>query len=197
MIKAYIKSSKGNLLTQDETTTLSVILKDGDITLPLDNYNIAWYRVRDGNYLERKTGTYITISANDIDSATQYVCNICNTVNLTDVTGSNLLDKNNNVLTADIVLYTSESELFKAVDEDSSIPLNPEDYTFVLANRSEKLLGQIINIDYTSVDIHTNLNSADQITFKIQKTLDEIEEPLWDSIVDLKLIYVVELKEFF
>ena len=95
------------------------------------------------------------------------------------------------------MLYTSESELFKAVDEDSSIPLNPEDYTFVLANRSEKLLGQIINIDYTSVDIHTNLNSADQITFKIQKTLDDIEEPLWDSIVDLKLIYVVELKEFF
>lgn len=197
MIKAYIKSSKGNLLTQDETTTLSVILKDGDITLPLDNYNIAWYRVKDGNYLERKTGTYITISANDIDSATQYVCNICNTVNLTDATGNNLLDKSNNVLTADIVLYTSESELFKAVDEDSSIPLNPEDYTFVLANRSEKLLGQIINIDYTSVDIHTNLNSADQITFKIQKTLDDIEEPLWDSIVDLKLIYVVELKEFF
>ena len=153
MIKAYIKSSKGNLLTQDETTTLSVILKDGDITLPLDNYDIAWYRVKDGNYLERKTGTYITISANDIDPATQYVCNICNTVNLTDATGNNLLDKNNNVLTADIVLYTSESELFKAVDEDSSIPLNPEDYTFVLANRSEKLLGQIINIDYTSVDI--------------------------------------------
>ena len=92
MIIAYIKSSKGNLLTQDETTTLSVILKDGDITLPLDNYNIAWYRVKDGNYLERKTGTYITISANDIDSATQYVCNICNTVNLTDATGNNLLD---------------------------------------------------------------------------------------------------------
>ena len=29
MIKAYIKSSKGNLLVKDEVTTLSVVLKDG------------------------------------------------------------------------------------------------------------------------------------------------------------------------
>ena len=65
MIKAYIKSSKGNLLVKDEVTTLSVVLKDGTTTLPLIGYDIVWYKVdENGNYTG---GLYTTAQARAVD----------------------------------------------------------------------------------------------------------------------------------
>lgn len=198
MIKAYIKSSKGNLLVKDEVTTLSVVLKDGTTTLPLIGYDIVWYKVdENGNYTNKTYGTSITVKANDISSKTKYECRICDERNLTDSFNTLLTDAKGNQLTVDITLYSTQEEIFKSNDTVDNFPINPEDYTILLANRSLQLLGQIVNIDYTTVNPKCNLNSADEINFTIYRELDNVVEPLWDKIIDLKIIYVRELDEFF
>ena len=198
MIKAYIKSSKGNLLVKDEVTTLSVVLKDGTTTLPLIGYDIVWYKVdENGNYTNKTYGASITVKANDISSKAKYECRICDERNLTDSANTLLTDANGNQLTVDITLYSTQEELFKSNDTVDNFPINPEDYTILLANRSLQLLGQIVNIDYKTVNPKCNLNSADEINFTIYRELDNVVEPLWDKIIDLKIIYVRELDEFF
>ena len=198
MIKAYIKSSKGNLLVKDEVTTLSVVLKDGTTTLPLIGYDIVWYKVHEnGNYTNKTYGASITVKANDISSKAKYECRICDERNLTDSANTLLTDANGNQLTVDITLYSTQEELFKSNDTVDNFPINPEDYTILLANRSLQLLGQIVNIDYQTVNPKCNLNSADEINFTIYRELDNVVEPLWDKIIDLKIIYVRELDEFF
>ena len=198
MIKAYIKSSKGNLLVKDEVTTLSVVLKDGTTTLPLIGYDIVWYKVdKNGNYTNKTYGASITVKANDISSKAKYECRICDERNLTDSANMLLTDANGNQLTVDITLYSTQEEIFKSNDTVDNFPINPEDYTILLANRSLQLLGQIVNIDYTTVNPKCNLNSADEINFTIYRELDNVVEPLWDKIIDLKIIYVRELDEFF
>ena len=198
MIKAYIKSSKGNLLVKDEVTTLSVVLKDGATTLPLIGYDIVWYKVdKNGNYTNKTYGTSITVKANDISSKAKYECRICNERNLIDSANTLLTDAKDNQLTVDITLYSTQEEIFKSNETVDNFPINPEDYTILLANRSLQLLGQIVNIDYTTVNPKCNLNSADEINFTIYKELDNVVEPLWDKIIDLKIIYVRELDEFF
>ena len=198
MIKAYIKSSKGNLLVKDEVTTLSVVLKDGTTTLPLIGYDIVWYKVdKNGNYTNKTYGASITVKANDISSKAKYECRICDERNLTDSANTLLTDANGNQLTVDITLYSTQEEIFKSNDTVDNFPINPEDYTILLANRSLQLLGQIVNIDYTTVNPKCNLNSADEINFTIYRELDNVVEPLWDKIIDLKIIYVRELDEFF
>lgn len=72
-----------------------------------------------------------------------------------------------------------------------------DNFTYVLSNRSHKHYGQIVNIDYNSVNINMHLNAADEISFDVYKVMDGITEPLWDSLIDLKLVYVVELDEYF
>ena len=198
MIKAYIKSSKGNLLVKDEVTTLSVVLKDGTTTLPLIGYDIVWYKVdKNGNYTNKTYGASITVKANDISSKAKYECRICDERNLTDSANTLLTDAKGNQLTVDITLYSTQEEIFKSNDTVDNFPINPEDYTILLANRSLQLLGQIVNIDYTTVNPKCNLNSADEINFTIYRELDNVVEPLWDKIIDLKIIYVRELDEFF
>ena len=198
MIKAYIKSSKGNLLVKDEVTTLSVVLKDGTTTLPLIGYDIVWYKVdKNGNYTNKTYGASITVKANDISSKAKYECRICDERNLTDSANTLPTDANGNQLTVDITLYSTQEEIFKSNDTVDNFPINPEDYTILLANRSLQLLGQIVNIDYTTVNPKCNLNSADEINFTIYRELDNVVEPLWDKIIDLKIIYVRELDEFF
>lgn len=198
MIKAYIKSSKGNLLVKDEVTTLSVVLKDGATTLPLIGYDIVWYKVdENGNYTNKTYGASIIVKANDISSKAKYECRICDERNLTDSANTFLTDAKGNQLTVDITLYSTQEEIFKSNDTVDNFPINPEDYTILLANRSLQLLGQIVNIDYKTVNPKCNLNSADEINFTIYRELDNVVEPLWDKIIDLKIIYVRELDEFF
>ena len=109
MIKAYIKSSKGNLLVKDEVTTLSVVLKDGTTTLPLIGYDIVWYKVdKNGNYTNKTYGASITVKANDISSKAKYECRICDERNLTDSANTLLTDANGNQLTVDITLYSTQ-----------------------------------------------------------------------------------------
>lgn len=86
-------------------------------------------------------------------------------------------------------------------------------YTIVLSTRYYSHLGQIHGIDYDTINISNNLNSANEISFSVYKTdlskecsflSDEeyrrykaIIEYIWDNIVDFKLIWVRERNEYF
>ena len=78
---------------------------------------------------------------------------------------------------------------------------NVEDFTFILSTRDYRHLGQIRNISTETVRYEANLNSVNKISFQVYKTIIENEnkknEPLWEDIVDLKLVYVKELDEYF
>lgn len=72
-----------------------------------------------------------------------------------------------------------------------------EDYTFVLSTRSHKHLGQIANVEGNSITVRGNMNAANEISFVVHKTLSKNTERLWDDIIDLRLVYVKELNEYF
>lgn len=74
---------------------------------------------------------------------------------------------------------------------------NMADFTIVLSTRSYEHLGALGNVDISSMSYHANLNSADELSFKVYKTLNDHTENLWNRIVDLKLIWVKELDEYF
>ena len=71
------------------------------------------------------------------------------------------------------------------------------DYHIILSNRNMIHYGEIQNIDQDSIGINDNFNSADELSFTVYKNLDGKECSLWDKIVDLKLVYVVERDEYF
>lgn len=70
-----------------------------------------------------------------------------------------------------------------------------EDLTVVLSNRNLEKQGQILNVQ--DFQYKANLNSAHEISFTVHKYIDDVKERLWDSITDLKLIWVKELNMFF
>lgn len=72
-----------------------------------------------------------------------------------------------------------------------------EDFTFVLSSRAYDHYGEINNIKRDNVICRMNMNSANEITFEVYKTLDYEDERLWDEITDLKLVWVKELDEYF
>ena len=78
---------------------------------------------------------------------------------------------------------------------------NVEDFTFILSTRDYRHLGAISNINRESVVYNAHLNSANDIQFEVYKSYKKkdknINESLWNDIVDLKLVYVKELNEYF
>ena len=70
-----------------------------------------------------------------------------------------------------------------------------EPFTIILSNRNQEFLGEIINTQ--GVNFTGNFNSADELSFSVDKFRDGREERLWDDIFDLRLVYVKELNEFF
>lgn len=70
-------------------------------------------------------------------------------------------------------------------------------YTFILSTRGMHHYGQIANIDYDSVTSKQNLNGANEISLTVYKELDGNTEQYWDQIIDLKLLYVYELDEYY
>ena len=72
-----------------------------------------------------------------------------------------------------------------------------QDYHIVLSTRNLTHLGEIQNIDQESINIVENFNSANELSFTVYKQLDNQKCKLWDRIVDLKLVYVVERNEYF
>lgn len=73
----------------------------------------------------------------------------------------------------------------------------PENFTFILANKSLTHLGQLNNVETSSVHYVGNLNGADELSLKVYKTINKETEPLWDSIVDFKTLYAHEAGEYF
>lgn len=70
-----------------------------------------------------------------------------------------------------------------------------DDFTIVLSTRAKNFYGQITNV--SQVSYTGNLNEADEICFVVTKTLDGKIERLWNEIIDLKLVWVKEINEYF
>ena len=70
-----------------------------------------------------------------------------------------------------------------------------EPFTIILSNRNQEHLGEIVNTE--GVNFTGNLNSANELSFTVNKMMNGKEERLWDEIYDLRLVYIKELNEYF
>ena len=78
----------------------------------------------------------------------------------------------------------------------TNISKNMQDLTFVLANKNYNRLGALSNVDQNTV-VYKKTMHGSELSFEVYKTLDDIEERLWDKLVDFKLIWVKEINEYF
>lgn len=67
---------------------------------------------------------------------------------------------------------------------------------FILSNRAHTLRGEIHNIVTDTIHITSELVNGNSISFDVYKYLDGEEDPLYDEITDLKLVYIPELHDF-
>lgn len=74
--------------------------------------------------------------------------------------------------------------------------VSPSTPIIMLSTKNHEVLGFINNFDKQSVNINFNMNSANEISFDIYREVDGVKEPLWDSIIDFKYIYVKQADEF-
>ena len=72
---------------------------------------------------------------------------------------------------------------------------NPEQPTFVLATRSARRLGKIPGTH--SWKYHKIFNGADEIFFDVEKSINSEPNPLWDEVMDLRLVWFVEVDTWF
>lgn len=68
---------------------------------------------------------------------------------------------------------------------------NPEPPTIILANRNGNKLGQL-KVNEDSIDLCGKFNDASEISFTVNKYIDNKLTPLWDKLVDFKLIWCKE-----
>lgn len=73
---------------------------------------------------------------------------------------------------------------------------NPELPTIILANRNGNKLGQLkVNAD--SVDLNDKFNDVSELSFTVNKYVDDKLTPLWDKLVDFKLVWCKEWDMWF
>ena len=72
-----------------------------------------------------------------------------------------------------------------------------ENPTVVLSTKYHKHLGILTNIDISTIECNFNMASAQEISFDLYRYKDDIEELLWDSVVDFKYIFVPEHQEYY
>lgn len=84
-----------------------------------------------------------------------------------------------------------------------------ENYTIILSNRSFQHYGQLTGIKFEETNGSFNLNSANELSFKVYKhklipdenipykDIEAFQEYIWEKLVDRKLIYVKELNEYY
>ena len=72
-----------------------------------------------------------------------------------------------------------------------------ENPTIVLSTKYHKHLGTLTNVEIPSVECNFNMASAQEVSFTLYKYKDNIEESLWDSVIDFKYIYIPEHKEYY
>ena len=71
---------------------------------------------------------------------------------------------------------------------------NPELPTIILARKSGEKLGMI---DAVQTELNGSLNDAAELSFKVYKEYNGIENRLWDEITNFKLIYCLEWNTWF
>ena len=78
-----------------------------------------------------------------------------------------------------------------AIDIKFDLVNNPEPPTIILANRNGNMLGQL-KVNVESIDLSDKFNDASEFSFTLNKYIDEKLSPLWDKVVDFKLVYCKE-----
>lgn len=73
---------------------------------------------------------------------------------------------------------------------------NPEPPTIILANRNGNKLGQL-KVNEDSIELIDKFNDASEVSFTINKYIDNEITPLWDKVVDFKLVYFKEWDMWF
>lgn len=73
---------------------------------------------------------------------------------------------------------------------------NPEPPTIILANRNGNILGQL-KVNEKSIDLSDNLIDPSEFTFTLNKYIDGQLTPLWEKVVDFKLVYCKEWDAWF
>ena len=73
---------------------------------------------------------------------------------------------------------------------------NPEPPTIILANRNGNKLGQL-KVNDESIELVDKFNDASELSFTINKYIDDDIVPLWDKVVDFKLVYCKEWDTWF
>lgn len=71
----------------------------------------------------------------------------------------------------------------------------PETPTLILSKRNGEHIGALNNA--TQIHYNGKLNSYDELSFTVYKTMNGKNEAFWDEIVDFRIIYVPELKHRF
>ena len=83
-----------------------------------------------------------------------------------------------------------------AIDINFDLVGNPEPPTIILANRNGNKLGQL-KVNEESIELIEKFNDASEFSFIINKYIDDELTPLWEKVVDFKLIYCKEWDMWF
>lgn len=70
-----------------------------------------------------------------------------------------------------------------------------ERFTLVLSTRNFKHLGALCNV--SGLTYKDNINAPNEISFQVNKEVNEEKESLWNEINDLRVIWVKEVDEYF
>lgn len=193
MNNVTIQSSCGHTLLPGQTATLTAVIDNAE------SYKFLWQKKNLNNELfDWSANTQsITISSEELSEDIIYVVNVIeNNIVLTDANDNILTDSSNNILTASITMYSSEKGIYHAQENDEIIPYVQE-LSILLTTRGKHIYGKINNIDTESINYKINDNAADELSFTVHKSVDNITEKFWDKIIDFRLVYVKELNEYF
>lgn len=69
--------------------------------------------------------------------------------------------------------------------------------TLLLQHKNFETIGNGVVTNVSGLTYKNNFNDANEVSFKIHKFNDEKKHPLWDSMVDFKIIYIPQLHERF
>lgn len=83
-----------------------------------------------------------------------------------------------------------------AIDINFDLVGIPEPPTIILANRNGNKLGQL-KVNEESIELSEKFNDASEFSFIINKYIDDEPTPLWEKVVDFKLVYCKEWDMWF
>ena len=171
----WITSSKGNMLTSSDSTTLTCyIMKAYGYVDPNGSiYSYSWRRYvhgsLDGSWCTH--GKSVTVSANNFTESITYVCEIMQEYNILDPSGNQLTDTSGNTLTGYYPSLTAEIALFKSVNEklnDYATTSSLNSSISTLNSNVSSLSSSVSTINSNITTINTNIsnNSHNLITPK-------------------------------